>query len=194
MVTAISPFVGKQDLHGVHPLTLLQGYSNADKHRAIRLTSGRTIPFRRSPGKYDITMHQVDAGFVIAEGLPTSSREVDATSAVHVQRPDGSVWVPPGAELAQIHNFVSDIAIPTLISGGPASPDIPRKVILDDTGVSITEGSRQVAPSLPISVSARRPLRRRKNWMPNPLRPSRRRARLAVNPARSGDFWVAQEA
>lgn len=145
VATAISPdfepFTGKQELHGENPLALLQGYSNADKHRAIRLTSGRTIPSPSThrPGKLDITMHPVDAGFVIAEGLDTSPGEVDPTTAVHVQRPTGSVWVPPGAELAQIHTFVADVVIPTLIFGRPLSPALPRQVVLGDTGASVEE-------------------------------------------------------
>jgi hypothetical protein len=79
-VTAISTdfeyFAGTLDLHGVHPLLLLRGYSNADKHRAIRVASGRTMPHRTNqiPGRYDITMQPVEPGFVIAEGSRRPSR------------------------------------------------------------------------------------------------------------------------
>jgi len=111
------------------------GYSNADKHRAIRVASGRTMPHRTNqiPGRYDITMHPVEPGFVIAEGLDDRLGEVDATTAVHVQRP-GQVWVAPGAELMQIHDYVSEVVIPTLRTGGVASPNLPRQVRLGDTG------------------------------------------------------------
>jgi hypothetical protein len=145
VATAISsdfePFVGKRELHGVHPLTLLQGYSNGDKHRAIRLAAGRMIPnpSGQRPGLYDIAMQPVDAGLVVAEGCGNQPEEVDARTAVHVQRPDGQIWVAPGAELAQIHTFVSDVVIPTLVTGGSASPDLPRQVQLDDTGATIEE-------------------------------------------------------
>jgi hypothetical protein len=47
VVTALSPdferFVGPTELHGVQPLVLLQGYSNTDKHRAVRVAAGRTL-------------------------------------------------------------------------------------------------------------------------------------------------------
>jgi hypothetical protein len=78
-------------------------------------------------------MHPVEPGFVIAEGLDDRPGEVDATTAVHVQRP-GQVWVAPGAELMQIHDYVSEVVIPTLLTGGVASPNLPRQVRLGDTG------------------------------------------------------------
>ena len=62
-------------------------------------------------------MHPVEPGFVIAEGLDNRPGEVDATTAVHVQRP-GQVWVAPGAELMQIHDYVSEVVIPTLLPAG----------------------------------------------------------------------------
>lgn len=47
VVTALSAdferFTGPIELYGVHPLTLLQGYSNTDKHRAVRVAVGRTL-------------------------------------------------------------------------------------------------------------------------------------------------------
>jgi hypothetical protein len=140
VVTAVSaefrPFVGELNLHGVHPLTLLQAYSNADKHRAIRFTAGRTIPNMGSQrtGQYSIEMEPVDAGFVIAAGLDDRPGEIDATTAVHIERPIGGVWVAPSAELAQIHTYVSDTVIPTLVAGGPVGLSLPREVRLDDTG------------------------------------------------------------
>jgi hypothetical protein len=129
-------FAGTLDRKGVHPLLLLQSYSNGDKHRAIRVAAGRTMPHRTNqiPGRYDITMHPVEAGFAVAEGLDDRPGEVDATTAVHVQRPDGQVWVAPGAELKQIHDYVADVVIPTLLTGSGVSPNLPRQVLLDDTG------------------------------------------------------------
>ena len=78
-------------------------------------------------------MHPVEPGFVIGEGLDDRPGEVDATTAVHVQRP-GQIWVAPGAELMQIHDYVSEVVIPTLLTGGVASPNLPRQVRLGDTG------------------------------------------------------------
>jgi hypothetical protein len=140
VATAVSAdferFVGPLQLHGVHPLTLLQGYSNADKHRAIRLASGRTLERLGSQrmGHFDIAMQPVEAGFVIAEGIDTRPGEIDTRTAVHVQRPDSQVWVAPGMELAQIHNYVAEVVIPTLVTGGQTPPGLPRQVRLDDTG------------------------------------------------------------
>jgi len=146
VATAISadfePFVGKMNLHGVHPLTLLQGYSNGDKHRAIRLAAARTIINGRRPGQYNITAQPVDVGFVIAGGLDDKPGEIDPRSAVHVQRPDSAIWVAPGMELAQIHTYVADVVIPTLVTGAPVSPSLPRQLRLDDSGETVDERLR----------------------------------------------------
>jgi hypothetical protein len=143
VATAISadfePFVGTMNLHGVHPLTLLQRYSNDDKHRAIRLAAARTISSGQRPGHYNITAEPVDAGFVIADGCDGTPREIDPRSAVHVQRPDSAIWVAPGMELAQIHTYVADVVIPTLVTGALALPSLPRQLRLDDSGQTVDE-------------------------------------------------------
>ena len=143
------PFVGQIALHGVHPLTLLQGYSNMDKHRAIRMAAARTLlPQGPMPlGQYDLTMHAVEPGFVIAEGLDTRRHEVDSTTPIHMLRPDGQIWVAPGTELAQIHTYVSDVVIPTLVTGAPAATDLPRQVGLDDTGETLESRIRAGSPT-----------------------------------------------
>jgi len=146
VATAISAdferFVGKMNLHGVHPLTLLQRYSNDDKHRAIRLAAARTITSGQGPGQYNITAEPVDAGFVIADGRDGTPREIDPRSVVHVQRPGSTIWVAPGMELAQIHTYVADVVIPTLLTGAPASPSLPRQLRLDDSGETVDERIR----------------------------------------------------
>src|SRR6478736_2943685 len=118
-----------------HPLLLLlvtPTPTSTGRSASRRAAQCLTAPIK-SPGRYDITMHPVEPGFVIAEGLDDRLGEVDATTAVHVQRP-GQIWVAPGAELMQIHDYVSEVVIPTLRTGGVASPNLPRQVRLGDTG------------------------------------------------------------
>jgi hypothetical protein len=94
----LGALIGQVDLDDVHPLSLLQGYSNGDKHRAIRLASGRTISRLLSQrfGEFDPTMQPVEIGFVLAEGLDHRPDELDTNTGVHVQRPDSQTWVTRG--------------------------------------------------------------------------------------------------
>lgn len=125
------------DLHGVHPLLLLQGYSNEDKHRMIRPALWRGLVTRGDQPflTQDLQWRAVQVGDVVVSGVRQGTPvEVESQTAVFVRRPDSQVWAAPGRELAQIHGFVADILIPTLITGAPASPALPRQVDLSDNG------------------------------------------------------------
>ncbi|MFP2991300.1 hypothetical protein ACK87K_11095 [Mycobacterium intracellulare] len=133
------------DLDGVHPLLLLQGYSNEDKHRMIRPALWRGIVTRDDQPfiTQDLTWREVSVGDVVAKDIkPGKPVEIESRTAVHVQRPDSQVWVGPGLELAQIHGFVADIVIPTLITGAPVTPTLPRQIDLSDNGQTDDERIR----------------------------------------------------
>jgi len=133
----LAKMVGGTSHDGVHPLLLLQGYSNEDKHRMIRPVMCRSIATRADLPfmTQDLGWKVINVGDVVAsdveEGTPV---EVTSRTAVHVQRPQSAVWVTPGAELGQIHDFVADILVPTLITGTPSTPPLPRQVDLSDNG------------------------------------------------------------
>jgi hypothetical protein len=124
-----------------HPLLLLQGYSNEDKHRSIRTGAGRSVvhrddePFLTS----DRTMRPISPGDVLARAPIGRTVFVDANSAVHIQRPGGAHWVSPGRELDHLREYVSCVAIPTLITGEPRPNAFPPEIDLGDNGLSDRE-------------------------------------------------------
>lgn len=54
-----------------------------------------------------------------------------------MQRPDDGVWVSPGPELDALARHVSDIVIPTLVTGMALPESLPADVDLSDTGESL---------------------------------------------------------
>jgi hypothetical protein len=147
VMTAISSdferFVGPLEPHGVHPLVLLQGYSNTDKHRAVRVAAGRTLEGTNLPIARRIqegmTWRPLQVGDLVAERVSPRPQAVDFQTAVFVQRPDAEVWVPPGKELGQIHRYVSEVLIPHLLTGGPTATDLPREIRLGDTDQTVEQ-------------------------------------------------------
>lgn len=133
----LATIMGVTDLHGVHPLLLLQGYSNEDKHRIIRPALWRAVVTRDDQPlvTQNLEWREVRVGDVVSSGVREGNPVgVESRTAVFIQRPDGQVWVGPGSELSQIHGFVADIVIPTLVTGSPSSPPLPRQIDLSDNG------------------------------------------------------------
>lgn len=133
----LATVMGVTDLNGVHPLLLLQGYSNEDKHRIIRSALWRAVVTRDDQPfvTQNLEWREVQVGDVVSSGVREGNPVgVESRTAVFIERPDGQVWVGPGSELSQIHGFVADILIPTLVTGAPASPALPRQVDLSDNG------------------------------------------------------------
>lgn len=133
----LATVMGVTDLNGVHPLLLLQGYSNEDKHRIIRPALWRAVVTRDDQPfiAQNLEWREVQVGDVVSSGVREGNPVgVESRTAVFIQRPDGQVWVGPGSELSQIHGFVADILIPTLVTGAAASPALPRQVDLSDSG------------------------------------------------------------
>jgi hypothetical protein len=119
----------------VHPLLLLKGYSNEDKHRAIRAAAARAVvrrddqPFAGS----DRTMRPVQAGDVLSvtpTGVPVG---VDTQAAIHVRRPGGTAWVAPSSELDRLRSYVAG-AIPSLLGCDGGQRTFPPKIDLTDNG------------------------------------------------------------
>ncbi|QRY50495.1 hypothetical protein [Mycolicibacterium septicum] len=149
VVTAVSAqlaaLMGATELHGVHPLLLLQGYSNADKHRTIRPVVCRSVVTRSDQSFFgqNREMRPIAVGDVLAADVPQGQRVMlEAQTAIHIQRPDSQVWVGPGAELSQIHGFVADVLIPSLVTGGPVTSPLPRRVDLGDSAATVEERIR----------------------------------------------------
>lgn len=133
----LATMIGVADLNGVHPLLLLQGYSNEDKHRMIRPALCRGVVTRDDQPfmTQNLEWREVQVGDIVSGDVREGDRvEVASRTAVFIQRPDSQVWAGPGSELSQIHGFVADVLIPTLVTGAPASPTLPRQVDLSDNG------------------------------------------------------------
>ncbi|QZA09633.1 hypothetical protein K3U94_10650 [Mycolicibacter heraklionensis] len=133
----LAKMMGGTSHDGVHPLLLLQGYSNEDKHRMIRPVACRSIATRDDLPfiAQDLGWKEINEGDVVASDVEEGTLVgVTARTAVHIQRPERAEWVVPGAELSQIHDFIADILIPTLVAGAPNTETLPRQVDLSDSG------------------------------------------------------------
>lgn len=117
----------------IHPLVLLQRYSNYDKHRRIHFSSTRNayLAIQAPPDRYR-THFTIDGEFSAGTDL-VSVRQgdqviIDFYPHIAVQRPDSDTWAPPVWDLHQIHQYLATHAHPTLICGhsnnGPLPPAI----------------------------------------------------------------------
>lgn len=122
----------------VHPLKLLQGYSNQDKHRMIRVCLPRTSGGRVdqiSPRSRRFT--ELEIGHIVAEGRRGEYIEVEQTTGVMVQRPDPfAALVSPGQEISRLTTYVAHTAVPLLVTGLALPGSLPLSVDLDDSGLT----------------------------------------------------------
>lgn len=126
----------------VHALLLLQGYSNEDKHRAIRLAEPRSSIQRSDVSFYaaDRSMRPIEPGDILASTKDGEPIILESNSGLHVERPDTGTWVSPTGELARLHQYVAHVAIPTLITGSEtAAPSMPFSVDLSDNGQTLAD-------------------------------------------------------
>lgn len=126
----------------VHALLLLQGYSNEDKHRAIRLAEPRSIIQRSDVSFYstDRSMQPLEPGDILASTREGEPIILESNSGLHVERPDTGTWVSPTGELARLHEYVAHVAIPTLLTGSTtAAPPLPFSIDLSDNGQTLAD-------------------------------------------------------
>lgn len=131
----------------VHPLRLLQAYSNGDKHRAVRVAASRGFKTTSGTPIWEQERHQRDfqVGDVLGTGKMGEPSILETNVAATIPRPaPWEAWVNPAKELGHLRRFVADIAIPTLVTGValPAG-GIPASIDLTDTGQ--TDGERVAA-------------------------------------------------
>lgn len=123
-----------------NPLTLLRDYSNHDKHRAMRVTVGQALVQRDDDWRRSVTggMRPIGVGTVLETVKKGAYAGVDLSPALLVQRPDGT-WVAIGPEIDGIARYISDIAIPTLVTGMALPGGLPVNIDLGDNGKTIAE-------------------------------------------------------
>lgn len=131
-----------QEVEMAHPLHLLQQYSNADKHRSIRLAASRTfMSDDASPlMKQNLSHQELQVGDVLGCTVWGDPVMLETSSAVMVQRPDPfSAWVNPVKELNALRRHVSEVIIPVLLTGLQFSRGLPADLDLADNGKTIRE-------------------------------------------------------
>lgn len=123
-----------------HPLVLLREYSNHDKHRGMRVAIGQTLVQRDDDWQRSVSggMRPFQVGTVLETVNKGVFTGVEFSPALLVERPDGT-WVAIGPELDGIARYISDIAIPTLVTGMALPGGLPVNIDLTDTGRTINE-------------------------------------------------------
>lgn len=152
------------DSEDVHPLLLLQAYSNADKHRTIAATTQRSITTSDGSPFFaqDRSLRHVDVGTVMAEGSWGTPVEFDSSAAVVLERP--APWaavVSPASEAERLRDWVAQRALPLLVTGSPeVTVPLPLTIPLGDDGRTlhqrITASDRAAALERLAEVNARR--------------------------------------
>ena len=125
-----------------HPLRLLQGYSNADKHRSIRVAVARTTSSRHDEPflAQDRSFKELRVGDLLARTTWGKLVMFDSSTAAVVERPEPFVaLVSPVKELSHLHRYVSRVAIPVLVTGLELPHSLPPRVDLSDNGRSARE-------------------------------------------------------
>ena len=132
------------ELEEVHPLLLLQAYSNLDKHRAIALMVGRMMvtPLGFPFPAQDRFFREMGPGSAVGpDGVWGTPVPIESNAAVMVERP--APWaaaVSPATEVMRLRDWVRHDALPYLVTGTrEATPPVPVTVELSDDGRTMRE-------------------------------------------------------
>ena len=152
------------DSEDVHPLLLLQAYSNADKHRAVAATTQRSITTSDGSSLFaqDRSLRHVDVGTVMADGNWGTPVEFDSSAAVVLERP--APWaaaVSPASEAERLRDWVAQRALPLLVTGSPeVTVPLPLTIPLGNDGRTLHQrilaADRAAALERLAEVNARR--------------------------------------
>lgn len=135
-----------------HPLKLLQSYSNADKHRAIRPTLSRTSGWGQGQSVHGTHrgFAELRVGDTFSEGVWGEPDLAETTTAVMIERPKPyNATVSPANEIGRLCSYVADAAIPMLVAGTALPGSLPLQVDLNDSGCTeferLAQGGSQTA-------------------------------------------------
>lgn len=127
-----------QEIERAHPLRLLQAYSNADKHRSIRIAAARTFSSIASSPLRGQDLGHRDLRVGDPMGPPAKWGElaiVETSTAVMVQRPDPFIaWVNPVKEINAIRRHLAQVVVPMLLTGLEVPNAFPPSIDFGDTG------------------------------------------------------------
>lgn len=131
------------EIESPHPLRLLQLYSNADKHRSIRLTAARTFSSTDLTPLFtqDLRPKELKVGEALSPRSPWGKLSIlETNTAAMVQRPAPfTAWVNPVKELTALRGHISHIVLPVLLTGSESSHGLPPVVDLGDNALSHRE-------------------------------------------------------
>lgn len=131
------------DVESAHPLRLLQAYSNADKHRSIRIAAART--FSSSDGaplaQQNLAPQELKVGDPVGPATTWGQVAImETNTALMVRRPEPFfAWVNPVKELNAMRRHLSQVVIPILLTGLEMPRGLPPKNDLQDNGQSSRE-------------------------------------------------------
>ncbi len=131
-----------ETVEAAHPLRLLQEYSNADKHRSIRVAVAKTTSSRHDEPylAQDRGFKEFRVGEVLARTTWGNPVVWESSTAAVVERPEPFIApVSPVKELSHLHRYVSQVAIPILVTGLELPHSLPPSVDLGDNGRSARE-------------------------------------------------------
>ena len=133
----------RQEIESAHPLRLLQGYSNADKHRSIRLAAARSFSSTDATplSEQDLAHQEIKVGDAMGPRTPWGQVSfLDTNPAVMVQRPEPySAWVNPVKDLNGMRRHVSQVVVPILLTGLEMPGGLPPVIEMGDNGLSTGE-------------------------------------------------------
>lgn len=133
----------RQDVETAHPLRLLQAYSNADKHRAVRVAMARTFTSTDSTPliAQDLAHQEIKVGDSMGPPMPWGQLSVlETNTAAMVQRPDPfAAWINPVKEINALRRHVGDVVVPILLTGLEMPKAIPPAIDVTDNGLSPRE-------------------------------------------------------
>lgn len=124
---------------GEHPLLLLQAYSNADKHRQLRLAAAGAFVMDASGDSATSLDTALEAGQTL-HSLPIGVRAIiDTYPYVAIQRATSGEWAGIGRELNALQRYVADTAIPMIMTGLAHPKGLPPHIDLDDNGQDLRQ-------------------------------------------------------
>ena len=168
----------------VHPLVLIQEYSNADKHRSIRAAVALQLTHHADGtlAGLDSAGEPVSVGSRVApDGQVGDWRELEMYPTVCLARPVPSkAIVAPAAELQRLTTWVREYAVPFLVTGTLAAEALPVRIDAEAIGhLDLTA----LAASAAVSGQARLD-----EYQAQVVRPAVARAPLSMPEIRYAEF------
>ena len=129
------------EVHRVHPLLLLQDYSNTDKHRMLRVSVHKGVAEIDRMNGAAVERAWVDLG--VGDQLSTTPvgqyMELSVSTFAALQRPATQVHVGPAAELNELISYVAHHLVPVLVTGQPRAQGLPLRMDLSAPGLTVAE-------------------------------------------------------